>query len=68
VKETGEVIFFNRDKGWGFIKRDRGGQDLFCHYSGIAGDGFRNLNQGDKVEFEVVEGTKGPQAAEVKTI
>jgi cold shock protein len=68
MKETGSVIFFNSRKGWGFLKRDKGGADLFCHYSGIAGDGYRNLNEGDKVEFEVVQGERGLQAAEVRVV
>ena len=67
-KETGSVIFFNKTKGWGFIKRDKGGPDLFCHYTGIAGEGFRNVDEGDKVEFEVVQGERGLQAAEVRVV
>jgi cold shock protein len=68
VKEQGSVIFFSNPKGWGFIKRDKGGPDLFCHFSGIVGDGYKSLNEGDKVEFEVVQGERGMQAAEVKVV
>ena len=68
MKETGNVIFFSNPKGWGFIKRDKGGPDLFCHFSGIVGDGYKSLNEGDKVEFEVVQGERGLQASEVRVV
>jgi CspA family cold shock protein len=60
----GRVKWFSADKGYGFLESDEGG-DVFVHYSAISGDGFRTLNQGERVEFEVVDGTRGPQAANV---
>jgi CspA family cold shock protein len=63
-KERGTVKWFNATKGYGFIQREQGG-DVFVHYSAIQSDGYRSLNQGDAVEFEVQEGPKGPQAANV---
>jgi CspA family cold shock protein len=61
----GKVKWFNNSKGYGFIGRDSGGPDVFVHYTAIAGDGFRTLQEGDSVEFEIVQGPKGPQAASV---
>jgi len=63
-KERGTVKWFNATKGYGFIQREQGG-DVFVHYSAIQGDGYRSLDQGDAVEFEVQEGPKGLQAANV---
>ena len=63
-QETGTVKWFNQDKGYGFIDRDAGG-DIFVHYSAIVGDGFRTLNEGERVEFTVGEGRKGPAAQDV---
>ncbi len=64
----GTVKWFNNEKGYGFIGRDDGA-DVFVHYSAVMGDGFRTLQEGDQVEFEIVQGPKGPQAAKViKTI
>ena len=60
----GTVKWFNNSKGYGFIGRDDG-PDVFVHYSAIAGDGYRTLQEGDIVEFEIVQGPKGPQAANV---
>lgn len=60
----GSVKWFNGDKGYGFITRE-GGADVFVHHSAILADGYRNLNEGQKVEFEVVQGPKGLQAASV---
>lgn len=61
---TGTVKWFNGSKGYGFIERE-GGKDVFVHYSAIRGDGYRNLEEGQGVEFTVEEGAKGPQAADV---
>ncbi|HYY69947.1 MAG TPA: cold-shock protein [Terriglobales bacterium] len=63
-KERGTVKWFNATKGYGFIQRERGG-DVFVHYSAIQSDGYRSLNQGEAVEFEVQEGPKGLQATNV---
>jgi CspA family cold shock protein len=64
MAETGKVKWFNEAKGFGFIER-AGGPDVFVHYSAIVGDGFRTLQEGDEVTFEVTQGPKGPQAANV---
>jgi CspA family cold shock protein len=61
----GTVKWFNAEKGFGFIARDEG-PDVFVHYSAIEASGFKSLNEGDEVEFEVVQGPKGPQAQAVK--
>ena len=61
---TGTVKWFNDAKGFGFISRE-GGPDVFVHFSAIGGSGFKSLAEGDRVEFEVVQGQKGPQAADV---
>jgi CspA family cold shock protein len=66
-RETGTVKWFNGQKGYGFIARD-GGEDVFVHYSAIEGDGFRNLYEGDRVEFAVEQGQKGPSATEVRRV
>jgi len=63
----GTVKWFNGSKGYGFITRE-GGPDVFVHYSAIQSDGFRNLDEGQKVEFEVEQGAKGPQAANVTVL
>ncbi len=60
----GTVKWFNNAKGYGFIGRD-GGPDVFVHYSAISSEGYKSLQEGDPVEFEIVQGTKGPQAANV---
>ena len=65
---TGTVKWFSDEKGYGFITPDEGGKDLFVHFSGIAGDGFRSLTEGAKVEFDATEGQKGPQAENVVLI
>lgn len=63
-KEQGTVKWFNGSKGYGFIERDSG-EDVFVHYSAILADGYRSLEEGQRVEFTVTQGEKGPQASEV---
>ena len=63
----GKVKWFNESKGFGFLSRD-GGPDVFVHHSEIMADGFRTLNEGDRVSFEVVDSPKGPRAANVNKI
>jgi CspA family cold shock protein len=65
VRTTGTVKWFNDQKGFGFLTRDDGEKDVFCHYSAIQGSGFKSLQEGQKVEFDVVEGQKGPAAENV---
>ena len=65
---TGTVKWFNDQKGYGFITPDEGGKDVFVHHSSIVGDGFRTLAEGAKVEFEVAQGQKGPEAKNVVTV
>jgi cold shock protein len=67
MRITGKVKWFNNAKGYGFIERD-GGSDVFVHYSAIQGDGFRSLEEGMAVEFEIVDGPKGPQAGNVTKV
>jgi len=62
--ETGKVKWFNRTKGFGFIEREEG-DDVFVHYSAITMEGYKVLDEGDEVQFEVTDGEKGPQAANV---
>ena len=64
----GTVKWFNEEKGYGFISPDEGGEDLFVHYSGIVGEGFRSLEEGDKVSYEATRGKKGMQAEEVSKV
>jgi cold shock protein len=65
---TGTVKWFNGEKGFGFITPEAGGADLFVHYSEIDGRGFRSLDEGQRVEFEVGQGQKGPQATNVRAL
>ena len=62
----GTVKWFNGSKGYGFITREDGEADVFVHFSAIAGDGYKSLEEGNAVEFEVTQGQKGPQATNVK--
>ena len=64
MQKKGKVKWFNEAKGYGFIEQDGGG-DVFVHFSAMQGEGFKTLNKGDEVQFEVVQGEKGPQAANV---
>ncbi len=63
-RTIGTVKWFNGSKGYGFIERE-GGEDVFVHFSAIQGEGFRNLEEGQRVEFDVEQGAKGPQATNV---
>jgi CspA family cold shock protein len=65
---TGTVKWFNGEKGYGFITPDDGSNDLFVHFSNIVGDGYKNLSEGEKVEFEPAEGRKGPEAVNVQSL
>lgn len=66
-RETGTVKWFNETKGFGFIQREQG-EDVFVHYSSIRGDGFKSLTEGQKVEFILGQGQKGPQANDVVAV
>jgi cold shock protein len=65
---TGTVKWFNRNRGFGFITLDDDGKDVFVHSSGIEGEGRQDLEEGQRVEFEVIQGEKGPQATKVRPI
>jgi CspA family cold shock protein len=65
---TGTVKWFNSEKGYGFIAQDGGGPDVFVHYSAIQTQGFRSLDEAQKVEFEITQGQKGPQAENVRPL
>jgi CspA family cold shock protein len=64
----GSVKWFNAEKGFGFIAQDGGGPDVFVHFSAIQGDGYRSLDENQRVEFEVTQGQRGPQADQVRPI
>lgn len=64
---VGTVKWFSEEKGYGFLSREDG-EDVFIHYSEIQGDGFRTLREGEKVEFEITQGKKGPQAVNAKRV
>ena len=64
--QTGTVKWFNEGKGFGFISPDDGGKDLFAHFSEIQGTGFKTLAENQRVEFEVTQGQKGPQASKIR--
>ena len=66
--QTGTVKWFNEGKGFGFITPDGGGKDLFAHFKEIQGSGFKTLAENQRVEFEVTQGQKGPQASKIRTL
>ncbi len=68
MRTSGTVKWFNDEKGFGFLTRDDGEKDVFCHFRAIQGDGFKSLTEGQKVEFDVVQGQKGPAAENVSPL
>ncbi|MEG0366898.1 MAG: cold-shock protein [Coprobacillus sp.] len=65
---TGKVKWFNSEKGFGFITNDENGKDIFVHFSGIAGNGFKSLEEGQSVSFEITQGDRGDQAVNVSAL
>ena len=65
---TGTVKWFNADKGFGFISQDDGGADVFAHFSAISTSGYRSLEENQRVEFEITQGAKGPQASDIRPL
>ncbi len=65
---TGTVKWFNDEKGFGFIAQENGGPDVFAHFRQIIGDGFKTLREGQRVEFKVTQGQKGPQAEDIRPL
>ena len=68
MASTGTVKWFNNEKGFGFIAPDDGSADVFAHFSAIAGNGYKSLEENQKVEFEITEGRKGPQAENITVL
>jgi CspA family cold shock protein len=66
--KVGFVKWFNDSKGFGFLTLDGYGKDIFCHYTAVMCDGFKTLREGERVEFELIEGPKGPQAANIRPL
>ncbi|MGI9274575.1 MAG: transcription antiterminator/RNA stability regulator CspE [Endozoicomonas sp.] len=65
---TGTVKWFNEEKGFGFIAQENGGPDVFAHFRQITGDGFKTLTEGQRVEFTITQGQKGPQAEDIRPL